>query len=124
MLFFFIGNIHAYREWSSMKAFADRQHLSRFPYVRVYYVEEALACGALLREWRSMLLSQLACFTHSVDSFRIEGRKSDYDSLRLHRAELLEVYVADSLVPQLDACFRFETFGIHGRFYVIRVEDE
>ena len=40
-------------------------------------------------------------------SFRLEGRKSDYNSLRLHRAESLEVYVANSLVPQLDVCLSF-----------------
>ena len=71
-----------------------------------------------------MLLSKLASFTHSVDSFRIEGWKSDYDSLRLYRAESLEIYVADSHVPQLDACLRFETFAIHGLFHLVRVEDE
>ena len=88
------------------------------------YVKEAFACGGLFWEWESMLFAELACFTYSVYSLRFEGRKSDYDSLRLHRAESLEVYVADSLVPQLDVCLRFETFGVHGRFYLIRVEDE
>ena len=55
---------------------------------------------------------------------RLERRKSDYDSLRLHSAKPLEVYVADSLVPQLDICLGFETFGILGRFYLVQVEDE
>ena len=32
--------------------------------------------------------------------------------------------MADSLVPQLDVCLSFETFGVHGRFYLIRIEDE
>ena len=32
--------------------------------------------------------------------------------------------MADSLVPQLDVCLGFETFGVHGRFYLIRIEDE
>ena len=49
-------------------ASADRQCLSRSPYVQVDYVEEAFAYGALLREWESMLFSELACFPHSVDS--------------------------------------------------------
>ena len=49
---------------------------------------------------------------------------SDYDSLRLHRTESLEIYVADSLVPQLDVCLGYETFGVHGRFYLVQVEDE
>ena len=56
--------------------------------------------------------------------FQLEGRKSYNDSLGLHRAKPLEVYVADSLVPQLDVCLSFETFDIHGRFYLIRIEDE
>ena len=55
---------------------------------------------------------------------RLEGQKSNYDSLRLHSAKPLEVYVADSLVPQLDVCLDFETFGVHGRFYLVRIEDE
>ena len=32
--------------------------------------------------------------------------------------------MADSLVLQLDVCLGFETFGVHGRFYLVRVEDE
>ena len=71
-----------------------------------------------------MLFAKLACFAHSVNSFRLDGRKSDYVSLQLHRTKPLEVYVADSLVPQLDVCLDFETFGVHGRFYLVRAEDE
>ena len=71
-----------------------------------------------------MLFAELACFAHSVDSFRFESRKSDYDSLRFHSAKPLEVYVADLFVPQLDIFLGFETFGVHGRFYLVRVEDE
>ena len=105
-------------------ASAERRRLSRSPYVRVDYLEEAFAYGALLREWESMLFSELARFAHSVDSFRFEGQESEYDSLRLHSAEPLEVYVADSLVPLLDVCLDFETFSVHGRFYLVRIEDE
>ena len=90
----------------------------------MHYVEEAFAFGALLWEWESMLFAKLACFAHSVDSFRFEGRESEYDSLRLHSAEPLEVYVADSLVPQLDICLGFETFNIHNRFHLIRIDNE
>ena len=68
-------------EGDVVAASAERRRLSRSPYVRVDYIEEAFACGALLREWESMLFAELACFAHSVDSFRFEGRKSDYDSL-------------------------------------------
>ena len=32
--------------------------------------------------------------------------------------------MADSFVPQLDVCLSFETFGVQGRFYLVRVEDE
>ena len=59
-----------------------------------------------------------------VGMLRLDGRKSDYDSLRLHRAESLEVYVVDSLVLQLDVCLGFETFVVHGRFYLIWIKDE
>ena len=88
------------------------------------YIKEAFACRSLLREWELTLFAELACFAHSVNSLRFERRKSDYDSLRLHSAKPLEVYVADSLVPQLDVCLGLETFGAHGRFYLVRVEDE
>ena len=111
-------------EGDVVAASAERRRLSRSPYVRVDYLEEAFSCGALLREWELMLFAELACFAYSVDSFRIEGRESEYESLRLHSAEPLEVYVADSLVPQLDVCLGFETFGVLGRFYLVRVEDE
>ena len=32
--------------------------------------------------------------------------------------------MADSLVPQLDVRLGFETFGIHGRFHLVRIENE
>ena len=60
---------------------SDRQHLSWSPYIRVDYVKEAFAYVALLWEWESMLFAELTCFAHSVDSFRLEDRKSDDDSL-------------------------------------------
>ena len=111
-------------EGDVVAASAERRRLRQSPYVRVDYLEEAFAYGALLREWESMLFAELACFAHSFNSFRFEGRESEYDSLRLHSAEPLEVYVADSLVPQLDVCLGFETFDVHVRFYLVRVEDE
>ena len=99
-------------EGDVVAASAERRRLSRSPYIQVDYVEESLARGPLLREWEPTLFAELACFAHLVDSFRLEGRKSDYDSLPLHRAKTLEVYVADSLVPELDVCLGFETFGV------------
>ena len=107
-----------------VSAFVDCQRLSQSPYIRVYDVEEAFACGALLREWESMLFAELTRFAYSVDPFRLECRKSDEDSLCLHRAEPLEVDVADSLVPQLDARLVFETVSVHCRFHLVRIEDE
>ena len=111
-------------EGDVVAASAERRRLSRSLYVRVDYIEEAFAYGALLREWESMLFTELACFAHSVDSFRFEGRESEYDSLRLHSAKPLEVYMANPLVSQLDVCLGFVTFGVHGRFYLVRFEDE
>ena len=46
-------------EGDVVAASADRRLLSWSPYIRVYYVEEALACGALLWEWKSMLFPEL-----------------------------------------------------------------
>ena len=66
-----------------------------------------------------MLFAELACFTHLVDSFRFEGWESEYDSFRLHSAKPLEVYVVDSLVPQLDVCLDFETFGVLRWLYLV-----
>ena len=103
-------------EGDVVAASTEHRRLSRSPYIRVNNIEEAHTCGALLREWESMLFFELACIAHSVDSFRLEGRKSDYDSLRLHSVKPLEVYVVDSLVPQLDVYLGFETFGVHGQF--------
>ena len=37
-------------EGDIVAASAERRRLSWSPYVRMYYVEEALACGTLLRE--------------------------------------------------------------------------
>ena len=45
-------------EGDVVAASAERRRLSRSPYVRVDYVEEAFACGALLREWESMLFAE------------------------------------------------------------------
>ena len=56
-------------EGDVVAASAERRRLSRSPYVRVDYVKETFAYGALLREWESMLLAELTCFAHSVDSF-------------------------------------------------------
>ena len=57
----------------------ERRCLSWSPYIRVDYVKEVFAYVTLLWEWKSVLLAELTCFEHSVDSFRLEGRKSDSD---------------------------------------------
>ena len=77
-----------------------------------------------LWKWESMLFAELTCFTHSVDLFQPNGRKSDDDYLWFHRSESLEVDMADSLEPQLDVHLGFETFGIHGRFHLVWFENE
>ena len=111
-------------EGDVVAASANRRCLSRFLYVVVDYVEEALAYRVFLGKWESMLFAELTCFAHSVESFQLEGQKSNYDSLRLHRSKPLEVYVADSLVPQLDVRLGFETFVIHGRYHLVQIENE
>ena len=49
-------------EGDVVAASAEHRRLSRSPYVRVDYREEAFAYGARLREWESMLFAELTCF--------------------------------------------------------------
>ena len=60
------------------------------------------------------LLSELACLAYAGNLPCREVRESDYDSFRLHVLELLEIYVANSLVPQFQVGFDFLAFCIHG----------
>ena len=70
-----------------------------------------------------LLLSEL-CFTHSFDLFLFEGRELDNDSFRLHRLELIEIDVANLLVPQIYVLIGFGAFCEHDRFYLVRNENE
>ena len=72
----------------------------------------------LLRKGRSALLSELACFTYARDILRGKVRESKYDSFGLHVLKLLEIDMANSLVPYIQVGFDFETFCKHGRFYL------
>ena len=83
------------------------------------HVEEDFTYVSFHWEWELMLFSELTFITHSIDLFRLKGQKSDDDSLQLHSSEPLEVDMADSLVLELDICLNLETFGIHGRFYLV-----
>ena len=68
-------------EGNVVVASADRRDFSRSPYIQVDDIKEAFAYVVLLWEWESMLFSALTCFAHLVDSFRLECRQSDDDSL-------------------------------------------
>ena len=58
-----------------------------------------------------MLLAELATFTNSSTFFFREGRKSDDNSFHFHVLKLMEIDVADSLVPQLQVSFDSEALA-------------
>ena len=66
----------------------------------------------------------LACFAYAHDLLRGKTRKSEYDSFGLHVLELLEIDMADSLVPYGQVGFDFEALWKHGRFDLGRCEDK
>ena len=70
----------------------------------------------LLRKWRSAFLSELACFPYACVLLRGKIRESEYDSFGLHLLKLLEIDMANSLVPYIQIGFDFEAFCKHGRF--------
>ena len=88
------------------------------------YVEQAFGHVPLFRQRVSVLLSELASFTHSFNLFLFEGREPDDDSFRLHRLELIEIDVANSLVPQLYVGIGFRAFCEHGRFHLVRMKNK
>ena len=90
----------------------------------MYYIQDPSAHIPLVREWLTALFSELTCFAHAGNLLVREIRESDYDSFCLHVLELLEIYVANSLVPQFQVSFDFLAFSVHGRFYLTRFEDE
>ena len=49
----------------------------------------------------SLLLAELASFAYAFNLLLFECWESDDDSFRLHRLELIEIDVANLLVPQL-----------------------
>ena len=61
-----------------------------------------------------MFFAKLTCFDSKAGS----SMKTPFDCITL------EVDLADSLVPQLDVRLDFKTFGIRGRFHLIRIENE
>ena len=71
-----------------------------------------------------MLLAELACFTYAFNLLLFECRESDYDPFLLHRLELIEIDVANSLVPQLCVGIGFHAFCEHGRSYLVQIENE
>ena len=84
----------------------------------MYDIQDPFAHMPLLRKWRSALLSELACFAYAHDLLRGKVRESEYDSFGLHVLNLLEIDIANSLVPYIQVRFDFEAFCKHGRFYL------
>ena len=70
------------------------------------------------------MLSELACFAYARDLLRGKVRESEYDSFGLHLLKLLEIDMANSLVPYIQIGFDFEAFCKHGRLHFVRLEDE
>ena len=66
-----------------------------------------------------MLLAELAGRTYTFNLFLLECRDPDDDSFRLHCLELLEVDMANPLVPQLYVGVGFGAFCKHGRFHLV-----
>ena len=78
----------------------------------------------LLQKWRSALRSEPTRFAYARNLLRGKVRESEYDSFRLHVLKLLEIDMANSLVPQVQVGFDFEALCKHGRFYLGRCEDK
>ena len=71
-----------------------------------------------------MLLAELARFAHAFNLLFFECRESDDDSFRLHCLNFVEIDVTNSLVPQLYVGIGFGAFCEHGRFHLVRIENE
>ena len=71
-----------------------------------------------------MLFSKLACFAHAFNLLLVECQESDDDSFRLHLLEFVEIDVANLLAPQFYVRISFRAFCEHGRFHLVRVENE
>ena len=71
-----------------------------------------------------MLLAELARFAYTFNLLLFECRESDDDSFRLHCLKFVEIDVANSLVPQLYVGIGFRAFCEHGRFHLVRIENE
>jgi hypothetical protein len=90
----------------------------------MYDIQGPFAHVPLLRKWRSALFPVLACFAYARDLLRGKARKSEYDSFGLHVLKLLEIDMADSLVPYVQVGLGFQALCEHGRFDLGRCEDE
>ena len=65
----------------------------------MYDIQDPFAHVPLLQKWRSALFSELTCFAYARDLLHGKVRESEYDSFRLHVLKLLEINMANSLVP-------------------------
>ena len=90
----------------------------------MYYIQDPFAYVPLLVEWRSALFSELTCFAYARDFFHGKAREAEYDSFGLHILKLLEIDMANSLVPYIQVGFDFEALCVHGRFDLGRCEDK
>ena len=71
-----------------------------------------------------MLLSERACFAYGRDHLHAKLWESEYDSFGLHILKLLEINMANLLVPYVQVGFSFEALCKHGRFDIGRCKDK
>ena len=67
---------------------------------------------------------ELAFFAYARDLLRSKVWKSEYDSFGLHVLKLLEIDMANSLVPHIHVRLNFGALCKHGRFDLGRCEDK
>ena len=90
----------------------------------MYDIQGPFAHVPLLRKWRSALFPILACFAYARDILRGKAWKAEYYSFGLHVLELLEIDMADSLMPYVQVGLGFKALCEHSRFDLGRCEDK
>ena len=89
----------------------------------MYQVELISAPILFTGERKPVLLPELASFTY-LGLLAAELRQSINHMFRLHFLKLLEVDVADPLVPQVDVPLNLLSFCKHNTANIIRFEDK
>ena len=72
----------------------------------MYDIQDPFAHVPFIRKWRSALLSELACFAYARYLLRGKVWESECD-FGLHILKLLEINMANSLLPNVHVGFDF-----------------